>query len=376
LPVIRVRLAADANQVAIGTSRPTLTVASTAAGARKLALVEGQPAAITFTGNGWQIGSVNVPGDDLTVTPDVDGTININGEFYRGKFRLVPTSPTSFDVVNHVDAESYLLGVLARELLRDWNEEAYKAQAIVARTYALYEARTQGPGKHWDVHPDTRSQVYGGVKAETGKATEAVDATRGIVAAAGASGSEKIFKAYFSACCGGVGQSAYDAFGDAYSPVLSERNVGGLCNISPKHNWAPVTIDKPELTRRIRSWGEARNHPIAGIQAVDRIDVESVNRFGRPVRFIVSDVSGQRYSLGSEETRWACNADRKGGPQLLSSYFKPVNQPAEIVFTEGHGHGHGVGMCQWCAEAMARRGIPAEEIVRISYPKSVLVKAY
>jgi SpoIID/LytB domain protein len=49
-------------------------------------------------------------------------------------------------VVNDVDLEGYLKGVLAKELLRDWHEEAYRAQAIVARTYALYEMKTAGTG--------------------------------------------------------------------------------------------------------------------------------------------------------------------------------------------------------------------------------------
>jgi len=376
LPVIRVRLAAGADQVAIATNQPAVFASSGEGSSRRLTFPDGQPVAIALEGSQWRVGTVTFPGGELTVVPDVDGSMQVNGALYRGKFKLVPTGSGKFDVVNHVDAESYLLGVLASELFKDWNIEAFKAQAIVARTYGLYEAKTQGTGKHWDVWADTRSQVYGGVKAETDKAAEAVDATRGIVAAWGKNGDEKIFKAYFSACCGGVGQNAYDAFGDQYIPPLSERNVGGLCNISPRHSWAPVTIDKNELTRRVRTWGTTRGHAVARMQGLDRIDVEYVNRFGRPVRFIITDVSGQKFSLGSEETRWACNADRGSGPQLLSSFFKPVNQPTDIVFADGHGFGHGVGMCQWCAEAMARRGIPAVEIVRYSYPKAVLVKAY
>ena len=47
-----------------------------------------------------------------------------------------------------------------------------------------------------------------------------------------------------------------------------------------------------------------------------------------------------------------------------------------IQFVDGHGWGHGVGMCQWCAEALAERGTAGEDIVRFSYPGAVLVRAY
>lgn len=376
VPIIRVRLAAATDQVAFSSNQSAVFTSTGDGNARKLSFSAAQPVPVMLQGNAWRVGNVSLPPGELNVAPDVDGSLLVNGSAYRGQFKLVPSGDGKFDVVNHVDTESYLQGVLASELFKDWNIEAYKAQAIVARTYALYEAKTQGTGKHWDVYADTRSQVYGGIKAETDKSTNAVDATHGVVAAYGSKGDEKIFKAYFSACCGGVGQNAYDTFGDPFIPPLVEKNVGGLCSISTRYTWPPVTLEKSELTRRMKIWAGGKGNPLGRMQMLDRIDIESVNRYGRPVRFIVTDVSGQRFSLASEELRWSCNADRQGGPMLLSSFCKPVNQPTSVVFTEGRGFGHGVGMCQWCAESMARQGLPAEEIVRFSYPKAVLVKAY
>lgn len=377
-PNIRVRLAANTAQVQVAGTAPAAFVSTGDGVSRKLEFPPGAAAVpVTYSGAGWLIGNVTLPGGEVTVTPFTDGTLSIEGTAYRGTFRLIPTGPASFDVINTLDIDSYLQGVLGAELFKDWDVEAYKAQAIAARTYALYEAKTQGAGRTWDVWSDVKSQAYKGLRTESEKSIAAVEATRGIVVAYGPKGDEKIFKAYFSACCGGVGQNVTDAFNDTYIPPLSERSVGSLCSISKRFNWEPVTLSKQELTRRIKAWGVGRNHPIQNLQMVDRIEVSYVNRYGRPAKFMVTDVSGQRYTLGSEETRWACNADRKGtDPILFSSFFKPVNQSSEIVFTEGHGFGHGVGLCQWCAQAMALRGVPGEEIVRYSYPQAVLVRAY
>jgi SpoIID/LytB domain protein len=84
-----------------------------------------------------------------------------------------------------------------------------------------------------------------------------------------------------------------------------------------------------------------------------------------------------QYSETGEELRWMCNSDApKGGPTLMSSFVQPVSAGDSIQFVNGHGWGHGVGMCQWCAEAMATQGKRHEDIVRFSYPESVLVRAY
>ena len=91
---------------------------------------------------------------------------------------------------------------------------------------------------------------------------------------------------------------------------------------------------------------------------------------------VLTDARGARYSLTSEEARWACNADANGGPTLLSGFFKPVNEPDAIRFVDGHGFGHGVGLCQWCTSALSDRGMAHEDIVRHAYPNAVLVRAY
>jgi stage II sporulation protein D len=289
---------------------------------------------------------------------------------------FVPASGGRFDVVNHVDIDSYLKSVVSRELLYHWHEQAYLAQAIAARTYALYEANTSPPQRHYDLFADQRSQVYGGIDAESRKSIHAVEQTAGIVLAYGPPDRLRIFKSYFSACCGGVTLSVGDAFNESNITPLWEQRVGSLCNASPRFNWGPVQISKRELTRRIRAYAARRDRPEKAIEALARIDIEQTNPHGRPRRFILTDANGARYSIGPEELRNAINHDAGRGPTVYSSFFRPHNDAQSITFTEGHGHGHGVGMCQWCAQVRAAQGMRHEQILMLAYPESRLVRAY
>src|SRR5438876_2575879 len=254
-PIVHVRLLSSQDQVLLTANEPPALRAGSDTSPRSVPFPQNQAVQVILAPDGWRIGNMPAGSGELIIKPAADGSVLVNGHSYRGQFRLVPVSADKFDLVNELDVDSYLKGVLACELLSRWEQEAYNAQAIAARTYALYEARTSG-GRHWDLTADQRSQVYGGMQSETSKSIRAADETAGIVLAYGPPGQEKIFKAYFSACCGGISQSAYDAFGEPYLEPLGEQNVGALCNAAPKFNWGPIVLNKDELTRRIKTWGE------------------------------------------------------------------------------------------------------------------------
>lgn len=94
---------------------------------------------------------------------------------YRGSLEIRASGvPGRLNAINAIDVETYLRGVIARESPSSWPLEALKAQAIAARSYAL---TTQVRGNGFDAYDDTRSQVYGGVKAETARTDQAVAAT-------------------------------------------------------------------------------------------------------------------------------------------------------------------------------------------------------
>ncbi len=376
-PPIRVLLVESTQRVEISATAPPTIHAGPGSPEQQLRFAPGVPATITLDPHGWHIGNAQLARGELTLSPSADGSVSVARHLYHGKFRFVPVGPDRFDVVNDVDVESYLRGVLRSELYPDWNDETYKAQAIVARTYALYEAKVEGAGHHFDVYNDQRSQVYGGIEGETPRSRSATFETNGIVVKYGQPGRETIFKSYFSSCCGGIGQSVTDAFGESELPPLDAQNHGTCCSASPKFNWGPIIIPKAELTRRVRAWGAAKKRPEKDIAAITRIDIQAANHLGRPVRFVISDARGARFLLRGEQMREAVNSDAAANaPKIFSSFCKPVDEGANIRFADGHGYGHGAGMCQWCAQKQATQGWNDEAIVLGAFPGAKLLRAY
>jgi len=375
-PILRVLIHENQKSISISATVPPSVQLAGASQAQQLRFGSAGAVPISLTAAGWRIGAASLPRGELRIIPSVDGSVYLNRVSYHGSFRLVPQGPDHFDIVNDVNIEHYLPGVLPSELFPDWHPEAYKAQAIVARTYGLYEAHTDGVGRYFDVYADQRSQVYNGIKAETGKSRSATLETGGIVVAFGPAGHEIIFKSYFSSCCGGIGQSALDAFGDADIPPLRAQMRGSCCAQSTKYTWPAVSITKTEITRRIRAWGVWKKQPEKDIPPVTKIDIMGYNSLGRPVRFLVTDARGGRRMFRSEALREAINTDPSNGIKIFSSFCKPVDDGASVRFADGHGYGHGVGMCQWCAQSQALGGWNNESIVVSAFPGSRLVRAY
>jgi stage II sporulation protein D len=379
-PRIRVLLVEDADRIDLMADAPAIDLDSQPLAWR---FPSGLSIPTTLSGDGWHLGRQTIRAGALTFKPS-DGPIHINGVEYRGDIRLMPTGGGRFNVVNDVDVEDYLAGVVTREMYPSWPLEAIKAQAVASRTYALYETHYVGVNRPWDVFGDQRSQMYGGMTGETSKSREAVEQTQGLVLTYGP-GYGTIFKAYFSSCCGGVTQAASDAFpGEPYIPPLAEQSHGSLCNASKYFNWGPITISKAELTRRFHIWAQRQStemgRPIAELNMANvyRIDLQQFNRYGRPNRVLVTDARGVQFSWPAEQLRTAVNTDAPPGSTLPSSFCKINGDPnsSSVTFYEGHGFGHGVGMCQWCAEALASAGQNFAQILVNAYPQAKLVRAY
>jgi len=348
-PTVRVRILAGESSVAIGGSR----------------------ADRSYDASNFINRVVILPGDK---TP-----VKVNGKAYRGTITLIENGG-KVDVVNEVDIEDYLKGVVPSEVYASWPVETLRAQAIVARTYALYEARSS-TRKDFDLLPDERSQVYGGMSVEQTTTNRAVDSTTGLVVAFGKRGREKIFCAYFSSTCGGASQNAVDAFStkdpiNTIACLNTARNVGMNCKDSPKFSWPDLVIKKEELARRLKAWGAKEKHEIEQLGTLKSIEISSFNKANRPAQFEVIDANGRRFKLKSEQMRQATNTSRGDQTVLLSSFFVPVDAGDSIRYTAGRGWGHGVGMCQFCAAAWGKMKVNGQEIVKRSYPGAVVIRAY
>jgi stage II sporulation protein D len=161
--------------------------------------------------------------------------VEVGKSAYRGGL-LVVSNGKRLQVVNIVDLESYLQGVVGAEVPSTWPAAALEAQAIAARSYALARLETVVTSSPFSLYSDSRSQVYGGIAAESPAIVKAVGATAGrVVLYRG-----KVATTYFSSSSGGETAPGVDHKGRPLpylAPVTDPYDT-----LSPYHDWGPVLV--------------------------------------------------------------------------------------------------------------------------------------
>ncbi len=183
---------------------------------------------------------------------------------YRGTF-TVTSDGKKITLVNTVPLEQYLYAVVPSEMPKTWLPEALKTQAVAARSYALAVRKTSGP---FDVYDDTRSQVYGGVNAESPTTTAAVDATVGGVLTYGG----KIAITYFFSTSGGRTAAINDVWKSAPVPYLVSV-ADPYDSLSPYHDWGPLAFTPAKLKKVLKVPGRLLDVQtmVNGSQRVDSV---------------------------------------------------------------------------------------------------------
>jgi stage II sporulation protein D len=168
--------------------------------------------------------------------------LTLDGHPYRGRL-VVSSDGKRVQVIDVVGLESYLKGVVPAEMPANWPPEALKAQAVAARSYALANLTK---GRAFDLYGDTRSQVYGGIDAESPAASAAVDATKGeVVLYAG-----KVANTWFFSTSGGRTASSLEAMGTLIPYLMPVADP--YDSLSPYHDWGPVLFDAAKAAKAMR----------------------------------------------------------------------------------------------------------------------------
>ncbi|MFQ5502265.1 MAG: SpoIID/LytB domain-containing protein [Phycisphaerae bacterium] len=318
--------------------------------------------------SGIQLGDRYYPCDDLLITPEHDASLVVNHRTYRGLLRIMREG-SGLSLINHVDMESYLKGVLRGELPETYHPEAFKAQCVAARTYAFYQIRNNAAGVDFDVYDNEGSQMYIGVLGEQShKALDAVRQTRGEVCVWNDHGRDTIFCTYYSATCGGSSQHVNNMKpNDPNVAPLAGQVACQDCYLHKFYRWGPVSISKRELTRRI----VARYPSVKNLGTIVRLRPKERTADGRIVRIQLDGSTGRNETLVGEDFRLSC-----GGRVLKSTNFVIETTPDAFHFREGKGYGHGVGLCQSGMETKARRGMDYRRILSVYYPTSRIKTLY
>jgi SpoIID/LytB domain protein len=167
----------------------------------------------------------------LSATGGAD--VNVVGKgVYRGALEVRAGRVAGVNAINAVGLEDYVRGVIAKESPASWPPDALRAQAVVARSYALSTSKNGAGFDHYD---DTRSQAYGGLAAETAKTNQAVADTRlQVVLYQG-----EVAQTYFFSTSGGATENNENtAIGFGGTPIPYLRGVPDpYDDLSPYHRW-------------------------------------------------------------------------------------------------------------------------------------------
>lgn len=259
--------------------------------------------------------------------------------------------------------EEYVAGVVAGEMWEDWPENAYAAQAILARTFTLeFMARggtRQLHGTDMSTDP-VEAQAYNPSKI-TDVIRRAVQRTRGKVLTYGG----RYVRAWFHAYSGGQTTTPEEGLG------LAGANAPYL---------RPVKLPaNPLVPAEFRSWrAEFTESELRSALARAGVDVGQVRQIrisargptGRVTRVEVAG-SGGRRTISGNALRLALGPERMRS--TLVSTFQFANGRLVVA---GTGSGHGVGLSQWDALLMARQGRSPEAIVQTFYPGTRLEKLW
>ncbi len=159
--------------------------------------------------------------DRIVIKSGQDGFVSTKKRWYRGNL-IIQNYNGKLTVINDVDIENYLKGVIPSEMPTSWDVEAHKAQAIAARSYALANLGKRA-NKGYDLDDTPKDQAYGGASAENRGTTKAVNDTRGIVL----THNQKIISAFYTASAGGKTKTANAAWGGNVPYVRSVPSYDG-----------------------------------------------------------------------------------------------------------------------------------------------------
>jgi stage II sporulation protein D len=290
--------------------------------------------------------------DEIHLVPRTkDAVIYAGRKPYRGSLEVKWRAP-GLMVVNTLDLEAYLYGVVPKEAPTQWEMAALRAQAIVARTYALYK-RTRQANRDYDVAAQyIRDQQYDGYGVEHARTTEAVNDTQGLVLTCHG----ELIPAYYHAESAGYTENSEQVWSSPHPCLRAVK--APMHPASPYLQWSA----SPSL-QDIRAALVRQGYAIGAIRLLEPIERSAT---GRITRLKISHKSGETVLRGTD-FRLAL------GPEVIRSTRFTVQIRDGRAFFSGQGWGHGVGLCQWCSQEMAALGYDYEAILTHYYQGAKLV---
>jgi len=280
-----------------------------------------------------------------SITITAATSLFVNERRYSGTIQVYADRKTT-SLVTIVPLELYLEGVLLREVSPQWHEQSLQAQAIAARTYALYHMLRRRQ-ELFDVYSTTSSQAYGGCEHVPASIRAAVAATRGMVLTHNGA----VILSLFHANSGGSTEDTQYIWG------FQKPYLGGTPDTPtadhPGGTWT-CTLSWHDIQKRLQTFG------LSVDMDGDILPVEHSP---------TSRITTIKIANGKHSFFLTGNSFRLivGPTKIKSTRFTVVKKKDLFIFS-GSGYGHGAGMSQWGAYTLAQRGYDYRQILQFYYP--------
>lgn len=335
------RVVVSADALAVAPLREGAEAAPAPGGRAAVALVDG---ALTVNG---------APADAAGVSLHAAGPLRLDlvpGTAFEGELE-VRRAAGGLAVVHALPLEDYVAAVTGSEMPARFPPEALAAQAVAARTFAVFKKlEAVAEGRPWHLGATVLDQVYRAGPPDP----------RARAAALATSGEVLVFQhapieAYFHSTCGGQTERGADALGRDLPYLVSVRC--GRCRASPRARWT-VRVAAGDLGARAGLGGAVTAARVVSRTASGRAERVELRGHGRAVALTAVDLR-QRLGFG----------------RLPSLDFE-VRMAAGAAVFEGRGAGHGAGLCQWGAAGLAAAGEGYRAILARYYPGTEIVRMY
>ena len=295
---------------------------------------------------------------EKTSSKEVDNIVANEIEYNYTQYGTVKLLHTDTNKIEELDIDEYLYGVVSAEMPASFEEEALKAQAVVARTYTIYKI-INNEDKHGDanicddstccqawISEKDRKEKWKEDEKDTNwsKILNAVNSTKGeIITYEG-----KPINAFFHSNSGGATEAPVEVWGGSGYPYLQSVSTSGEDAYSQYSS--EVEITKEEFTEKIK---EEHSDFKIDFDEKDCIKIEEYTDGNRVKKIKIGNLE-----LSGVEVRNILG--------LRSANFKVIIEKEKIKF-EVIGYGHGVGMSQTGADSLAKEGKTYEEIIHHYY---------
>jgi SpoIID/LytB domain protein len=382
-PAVIVRLLETQNSLSISSDKSFTAKCSSSEGEPTI-YFSSAPIEIKLSSEGISLGSAS-PGvleTDLcqaTFLPkDEKSWLSLNGKPYRGVLEITYRQETkTLLALNIVNLEDYLQGVVPAEMgkLNRAELQALEAQAVAARTYALFQTN-QNQNRGYDLEATLLDQTYSGVNAEDPLVNQAIKQTRGKVLTY----QGQLICAYYSTNCGGKTEYIEKVWDKPEEPYLIPVDDSTFCSWSKSSDWVE-RWNKGMLEKDIQAYLDSTLGP-PGNEWGDLLDLKIRERApsGR-VEWLEVITDKGTYPIRADKIRRALKKNNGSNSILPSTWFdleieRGEDNSLKQVTARGHGNGHGVGMCQNGAIGMARAGYSYKDILTHYYTGVKIIKCY